>query len=145
MSDEPTIEARATGAAPDPVLEALAEYLGVLRALQADMAALASRLDRIEAALTPPKPEPEPALPSQCTELDVYLAGVVRTIYRDQGHKPVSTKAVAYHTTFVEGYVVRLLADAAEHGAIYAVPGRGKRRSGKWLPFAPSLSDKSQF
>ncbi len=127
-----------TQAASDAVLDALAEYLVLLRAVQADVTALAERLDRIEAALTTtPAPKPE-AEPPQWTELDSYLAGVVRAIYADQGHAPVSTQAVAIRTGFVPGYTVRLLGDAAAHGAIYAVPGRGKRRSGKWLPFAPS-------
>lgn len=159
MSDEPMTE---TQPASDPVLAALSAHLEALAwaldsmrvtmeaqlsdlraqvdGLREDNAVWRAQLDALQATLIEPEgeagPEPEP-LP-QWTELDTYLSQVVREIYADQGHAPVSTLAVATRTGFVPGYAVRLLGDAAAHGAIYAVPGRGKRRSGKWLPFAPS-------
>lgn len=141
---------RASTAAAVWAMQGLSDSMAALRTenaelcmwvegLRADNLALWAQLEELKAALTTtPMPEPEPEDDPRWTELDSYLAGVVRAIYADQGHAPVSTQAVAIRTGFVPGYTVRLLGDAAAHGAIYAVPGRGKRRSGKWLPFAPS-------
>ena len=78
------------------------------------------------------------ALPEGVSDFDRDLARIVEAIWRDQGRRPATTRAVSMRCGYSLSHTRRLLQDAEQAGAVASVPRRGRRHSGRWLPVAVS-------
>lgn len=126
----------------DPVLDALAGIQETLEARTADLKAeleaqredlrqLQHELKRLRDRLG----IPDDALAEPTNQLDALLMRTVAQLWRDQGQKPATTRAVAMRIGYSPDWTLELLKDAArEKALIYEIPGTGERCSGKWTP-----------
>jgi len=121
MSDEPMTETRP---ADDPVLTALADYLAVLQSIQVDMAALSSRLNRIEAALGVPA---QPVMSDLTGAEILVINGLVQAYSHTRPHG-VRTEAIAAIVPYAERTIRDKLRSLCERKIV-----RVEKR-GRWLP-----------
>jgi len=76
----------------------------------------------------------ENAPPANMTEHERVMALTIGRIYRDQGGRPVPTKAVAVRLGYSPQHMLTLLKQAEDKEVVSSIPGRGNRHSGRWIP-----------
>jgi CRP-like cAMP-binding protein len=118
-------------------LDRLTETMATFRAQQDAMAVgLTSRMDRIEHFLGMPAPHDLSGLtePEQCV-----VEALVRAYSRSRPF-PARTQSIAIEAGYSARHALSILKGLAGQGVIRAVPGRGSRVTGKWLPLNKNIA-----